>query len=177
MIVDAGFSWRGFALYALMGTLLVPAQYAMVGHFGWAVPDFTLLLVIHAGLFRGAHEAGLIALVLGALGDSLSGGLFGLLMCRRVAILGAARVVAARIYSESAAFQATVVFFLAMLDQAIGWGLLAMFTDVPPGEGTWLARVPLRALIDAMAMVPLAWLLAFLYELPTFNLAKRALQG
>ncbi|MEW6778213.1 MAG: hypothetical protein AB1405_18090, partial [Bdellovibrionota bacterium] len=105
MILETGFSWNGVLLYALVGVPLTLAQYALASRFGWIVPDLALILVVHAAFFRGAHEAGWIALLLGALCDLASGGFFGYFIVLRVAVLIGVRIGANWVLSEAPLFQ------------------------------------------------------------------------
>jgi len=176
MILETGFSWRGVALYSAVGGVFILLQHVIGGFTEWPLVDFSLILVIHASFFRGAHEAAVIALVLGAFGDSLAGGFFGLLMTLRQLDLIAARILAGRIFSDRPLFQAPIVFGGCFFDAVLSWILLALFTDAAPAFGAYLTAIPGRALLSAIAAVPLAAALTWLYEQRFFNLAKRGLQ-
>ncbi len=176
MIVETNFSWRGVSLYCGLGALLAVLQSVLGRYSAWAVPEVTLVLAIHAGFFRGAHEAGWIALGLGALVDAQSGTFFGYTMTLYVAALIATRILSGRVFSDTAAFQGAAVFGLSLVHAVAGWVLLALFTDAAPAAGGLLRLAPLRALSAAAAAVPLSAVMPRLYALPFFSLGKRGLQ-
>jgi len=176
MIVETNFSWRGVALYCGLGALLAVLQSVLGRYSDWAVPEVTLVLVIHAGFFRGAHEAGWIALALGALVDAQSGTYFGYTMTLYMIVLIATRILLGRVFSDTPAFQGAAVFGLSAVCAVAGWALLALFTDAAPAAGGYFRLAPLRSLSAAIAAVPLSVALSRLYSVRFFSLGKRGLQ-
>lgn len=177
MILETGFTWRGVGLYTLVGVPLVLAQYGLTKMFDWPIPDFGLILVVHAAFFRGAHEAGFAALIIGAVADTASGSFFGFFMMLRQITLAASRTLATRIFSESAVFQGMVVTGAVILDAVIGWLILRLLTDTAPALLAYAAQFPWRALSSGIAAVPLALFITALYAMPMFNLGKRGLEA
>lgn len=175
MIVETGFSWKGVGLYALVGVPLIVAQFAMARHLGDAVPNIALILVVHAAFFRGVHEAGVVALMLGALADAHAGGFFGYHMVLAQVSLIVTRILAERIFSETGFFQSLVVLGLSFGYDLAGWLLLLTLTEGAPALGDYAAGAPITALVSAFTAFILAGLLTRMYRWRVFQLAKRGL--
>ena len=175
MILETGFSWRGVTLYAVVGIPLIVLKYALVPHAGSALPNVALILVVHAAFFRGVHEAGIVALMLGATSDALAGGFFGYHMVLAQISLIVTRILAERIFSETGFFQALVVLGLSFAYDLAGWFLLLTLTEGAPALGDYSRGAPLTALVSAAAAFGLAALLTRLYRMNVFALGKRGL--
>lgn len=175
MIVETGFSWRGVGLYALVGVPLILLQYVLAREFDSAVPNIALILVVHAAFFRGVHEAGVVALMLGALTDAQDAGFFGYHMVLAQISLIVTRILAERIFSETGFFQSLVVLGLSLGYHVAGWLLLLTLTEGAPTLGEYAKGAPLTALVSAGTAFVLAALLTRMYRWPFFQLAKRGL--
>ena len=175
MIVETGFSWKGVGLYALVGVPLILLQYALVPHVGSAVPNVALILVVHAAFFRGVHEAGVVALMLGGLTDAQSGGFFGYHMVLAQVSLIVTRILAERIFSETGFFQSLVVLGLSFGYDVAGWLLLLTLTEGAPALGDYARGAPLTAVVSAATAFVMAAALTRMYRWRVFQLAKRGL--
>lgn len=124
---------------------------------GGAVPDPLLLLVVAAGVYRGAEAGAAVGLCAGLLADLLGGLSLGMFALAKLVVGFGAGMMGTSLYVEAALVPVAVGFAGTWAQQAlwVGVGWMAGLITIPPAA--WAVRTAVQAVVNAAAAPAVFW--------------------